>query len=110
MDHPTLFSRRNVEPNEKTDFRPDAPDGTSPFAQLRRLSAYLKTDIAPAADITDCDEALSYLREYSYRKIFTGTSHSEYIALTESDPAAIDWLIAVHYADVANFQSRKQSR
>ena len=104
-----LFSRRNVEPEQKTDFRPDDPRGSSPFAQLRRLSAYRNSDVAGADDIDGCDEAIEYLREYTYRKIFTGTSHEEYLRTDKTAPHAIDWLIATHEAETANFKSQKRN-
>jgi len=102
--HSALFSRRS---NAAVDFRPDDPRGDSPFAQLGRLSAYLQG--APIGDdaITECGPALDYLREYTYRKVFTGTSHEEYLALDKSDPDVIDWLVAVHGAETDAFQSRK---
>ena len=108
MKHYQLFSRRNVE--SKVDFRPD-PDPASPFMQMRRLADRLRQDQPPAEDIDDCDDALHYLREYTYRKIFTATTHEQFIALDQSDPEAIDWLIAVHETESAHFQSsRKASR
>jgi len=102
-----LFSRRDTE--QKVDFRPDA-DISSAFSQLRRLAVYLSQDSAKAEDITDCSVALNYLREYTYRKIFTGTSHQDFVTLDNEDPKAIDWLIAVHEAETANFQNRKNNR
>ena len=99
-----LFSRRS---NATVDFRPDDPRGNSPFAQLLRLSAYLKGAAIGDEPITDCAEALSYFRELCYRKIFTGTTHEQYVELDESDPGAIDWLVAVHGVDAEAFQSRK---
>ncbi len=104
-----LFSRRNVESEQKTDFRPDDPRGSSPFAQLRRLSAYRLADVAGADDIPDCPEAIEYLREYTYRKIFTGTSHEEYLHTDRTAPQAIDWLIATHEVESANFKSQKRN-
>lgn len=99
-----LFSRRNT--NGKTDFRPDV-DPESPFMQMRRLAAHMSADNPRAEDIEDCTDALNYLREYTYRKIFTGTSHEEYVRLDESAPEVIDWLIAVHEIESANFHQRK---
>ena len=97
MNKATLFSRR---PGATVDFGPDvAPD--SPHVQLRRLSAYLRADNALAAKIEDCPEALEYAREYAYRKIFTGTSHEDFIATDRVSPDAIDWLIAVHEVETA---------
>jgi len=100
-----LFSRRDTE--RKVDFRPDA-DPTSPFMQLRRLAVHLSLTDAKADDITDCTEALNYLREYTYRKIFTGTSHQDFVELDEEDPKIIDWLIAVHEAETQNFQTKNK--
>lgn len=100
-----LFSRRNTE--RKVDFRPDA-DPSSPFAQLRRLVAHLGQDDAGADDISDCTEALNYLREYTYRKVFTGTSHQDFVSLDAEAPEVIDWLIAIHEAETANFLQRKR--
>ncbi len=97
MQKSALFSRR---PGATVDFRPDVTDG-SPYAQLRRLSAYIKSDIALAADIEDCPEALEYAREYAYRKIFTGTSHEDFIKTNQANPDAVDWLIAVHEVEAA---------
>lgn len=108
MDHIQLFSRRPSE--NGIDFRPANPAGDSPYAQLRRLSAYLKTDLAEANDITDCTEALSYLRELTYRKIFTGTTHEQFVQLDTNEPEAIDWLIAVHSVDQANHANRRNTK
>ena len=102
-----LFSRRS---EATVDFRPADPAGDSPFAQLLRLSAYLKGATIGNDSIANCGPALDYLREYTYRKVFTGTTHEQFVALDESDPAAIDWLIAVHGAETDAFQSRKNSR
>lgn len=107
MRHFQLFSRRDTE--RKVDFRPDV-DANSPFAQLRRLAVHLSNADASANDINDCTDALNYLREYTYRKIFTGTSHEEFIKLDKSDPKVIDWLIAVHETESAHFQSTKNRR
>ncbi len=108
MNHVQIFSRRNTE--HKTDFRPDDPKGDSPYAQLRRLSAYMESNNAPPTDITDCNKALSYLRELCYRKIFTGTSHADFVELDNTDPEAIDWLIAVHSVDASNHQNKRNPR
>jgi hypothetical protein len=104
MNNSQLFSRRV---DAAVDFRPD-PAPSSPFAQMRRLKAHLEANIPPADDLTDCPEALDYLREYTYRKIFTGTSHEQFVELDRTSPEAIDWLIAVHEAESANHRSRKQ--
>jgi hypothetical protein len=107
MRHFQLFSRRDTE--SKVDFRPDV-DPDSPFAQLRRLAVHLSNTDASASDITDCNDALNYLREYTYRKIFTGTSHEDFVRLDKSSPEVIDWLIAVHETESAHFQSTKNRR
>jgi hypothetical protein len=65
---------------------------------------------AEANDITDCSDALNYLREYTYRKIFTGTSHDDFVRLDEETPEAIDWLIAVHSVESDNFQHNRNKR
>ncbi len=101
-----LFSRRSHARN-RVDFRPNT-DAKSPFAQLRRLEVYLSQGLPPADDITDCPDALDALREYTYRKVFTGTSHAEYVELDKSNPEAIDWLLAVHETEVAHFGSNKR--
>ena len=106
MRNSQLFSRRAVE--SRVDFRPDA-DPTSPFAQLRRLATHLSTSDAKAEDITDCPEALAFLREYTYRKIFTGTSHEDFQKTDSTDPQAIDWLIAVHETESSHFQAKRKS-
>ena len=103
MNHSALFSRR---PDAAVDFRPDLAEG-SPSAQMRRLKAYLEQETPGGADIEDCPDALDYLREYTYRKIFTGTTHAEYLELDKTDPKAIDFLIAVHEAESSAFQTRK---
>ncbi len=108
MDHIILFSSRPSE--VRADFRPDNPSGDSPYAQLRRLSHYLGASQSGPDDITDCTEGISYLRELTYRKIFTGTSHDDFVALNESDPQAIDWLIAVHSVDQANHTNRRSEK
>ena len=104
MKHYQLFSRRAT--NGKVDFRPDA-DPSSPFIQLRRLAAHLGLIDAKPEDITDCSDALDYLREYTYRKVFTGTSHEDFVRLDAESPEVIDWLIAIHEVESAHFQSRK---
>ena len=100
-----LFSRRATE--SKVDFRPDV-DPLSPFAQMRRLALHLEQADAQADNLTDCPDALDYLREYTYRKIFTGTSHDDFVALDTTSPESIDWLIAVHEAESTHFQQRKR--
>lgn len=102
-----ILSRRNVE--EKTDFSPADPAGMSPFAQLRRLSAALKDPVAPIGNLGGMDDALDAYREHLYRKIYTGTSHDEFVALNEIDPQRIDWLIAVADTDAEHFRNSKKS-
>lgn len=75
--------------------------------QVQRLRAYLSKDIAPADDLSDCTDALNYLREYTYRKIFTGTSHWDFVQLDAKEPEVIDWLLAIHEVESSNFQQRK---
>jgi len=105
MENSSLFSRRG-HARRKVDFRPDA-DPKSPFAQLRRLSVYLQESVPPQDDITDCPDALDALREYSYRKIFTGTSHEDFVRLDQTDPEAIDWLVAIHEAETSAHNARR---
>ena len=105
MNNSQLFSRRS---KAAVDFRPDDPAGDSPFAQLRRLKAHLNQPIAPAENITDCDLALDALREYTYRKIFGGTTHEEFINLDTHYPEVIDWMIAVHELERDVFSSRSR--
>lgn len=104
MRNSQLFSRRV---GAAVDFRPDV-DPSSPFAQLRRLSAHLNAADAKPEDIEDCPQALNYLREYTYRKIFTGTSHEDFLRVDSTDPGAVDWLIAVHETESAHFLSRRK--
>ena len=103
-----ILSRRNVGPKEKTDFRPDNPDGNSPFAQLRRLSHVLDQNSAPAEDFNDMDDALNAWREYTYRKVFSGTTHDEFMKLDQDDPQRLDWLLAVAAIDAEHFKSSKE--
>ena len=108
MQNSQLFSRRNTD--RKVDFRLD-PDTNSPSSQLRRLRYFMEQpNPTDADDISNCQDALDALREFSYRKIFTGTSHNEYKALEASDPKHIDWQIAVHEAESERFlKNKKQS-
>jgi hypothetical protein len=105
MNHAQLLSRRPVA--DKVDFRIDL-DPESPYAQLRRLEVYLDERNVGPDDLSDCPEALNYWREYQYRKLFTGTTHEEFIALDESDPKAIDWLCAIHEIVAERFQQRRK--
>ena len=107
MQNSQLFSRRNTE--RKVDFRLD-PDANSPSSQLRRLRHFMdQANPIDAEDITDCADALDALREFSYRKIFTGTSHDEYLDLDENDPEHIDWTIAIHETESERFLKKKQA-
>jgi hypothetical protein len=103
--HTALFSRRS---DASVDFRPDDPAGNSPHAQLLRLSAYLKGKLIGDAPITDCGPALDYLREYTYRKVFTGTTHEQFVEIDESDSAAVDWLLAVHHIEAEAHKARNR--
>ncbi len=107
MQQHAILSRRNVEPKEKTDFRPEDPSGTSPFAQLRRLSHVLSQNVAPVEDYADMDDALSAYREYLYRKVFSGTTHEDFLKLDESEPQRIDWLLAVAQIDAENYRAQR---
>ena len=103
-----LFSRRNN--TRRVDFRPDEPGNTeSPASQLRRLRSYLSDDsIQPKQDLQGCDDAVEALIEYSYRKIFTGTSHAEYKDLQKNCPEHIDWQIAIHETESERFRNAKR--
>ena len=103
MNNSQLFSRRN---GAAVDFRPD-PDPASPFSQLRRLSTYLQASLPPKDELSGCRDALDYLREYTYRKIFTNTPHEQFVATDTATPEVIDWLIAVHEIENSNFRNRK---
>lgn len=102
MDNFHLFSRRNAD--KKVDFRPEPVLG-SPSYQLRRLAWYYGQDIS-GDDIEDCPDALRYLREYVYRKTFTGTTHEQFLETDKNDPEAIDWLLAVASVESSNFRSK----
>lgn len=102
-----IFSRRDTD--RKVDFSPSL-ESLSPSDQARRLSNYLSTDrphVFTDENITDCPDALDAMREYQYRKIFGGTSHTEYLALDESDPQHIDWMIRVHEIASEHAPSRR---
>lgn len=105
MNYRQIFSRRPAA--EKVDFRPDT-DARSPFAQVCRLEVYLDHRDIGADDITDCPDALNAFREYTYRKIFTNTTHAEFVTLDRTEPKVIDWLIAVHEVASAHFQPRRK--
>ena len=104
MQNHQLFSRRTGA----VDFRPDDPGGKSPFAQLRRLSAHLKISVAQPEDITDCDDALYYYRYYCFRKLFTNTTHDEFVRLDKVSPEVIDWSLAVHSVASEAYQTQKR--
>ena len=104
MFNSQLFSRRDTD--AKVDFRPNMPtDPQSPYAQVRRLKAHLNSPVPTADDITDCPDALDALREYTYRKIFTGVSHDEYMRTPED---VIDWLIIAHEIESERFRNAKK--
>jgi hypothetical protein len=109
METYQILSRRNAE--RKVSFAPDRDAPTSPYAQLRRLSSLLTDHYLGPDDITDCDTAVTYWREFLYRKIFTGTSHEQFLETDANDPEAIDWLIAVAAVDTEHYQAkRKENR
>ena len=83
------------------DFRPDA-DPKSPYGQLRRLASLLAGSELKADDIDD--SLLDWHLEYVYRKIFTGTTHEDYLA---TDPEVVEWLVAVHEIEAEAFRSKK---
>ena len=83
-------------------------DPKSPFAQLRRLSFYLTQENTKSDDLDDCPDALEAWREYTYRKIFTGTTHEQFIETDKHNPDAIDWLIAVASVDSSVYAARKK--
>lgn len=98
-----LFSRR---PDAAVDFRPEKEPG-SPSYQVRRLSEYLEQEILGPDDITNCPDALDALLEYTYRKIFTGVSHDEYV---NTDPKVVAWLCAVHEVESSHFQTQRSEK
>ena len=97
-----ILSRRTAR---RVDFRPDA-DQDSPHAQLRRLASLLGDRFSGPEDLDD--ESLDHYREYIYRKIFTGTTHEQFVELDESDPTHIDWAIATHEVESENFRNSKR--
>ena len=103
-----LFSRRDTD--QKVDFAPDMTR-LSPSDQSRRLSEYLASDkphiIDADSNITDCPDALNALREYSYRKLFTGTSHAEFVELDDRDPYHIDWQLRIHEIVSETFSNKR---
>ena len=103
MDSTQILTRR---PGATVDFSASAKPGT-PSAQLRHLAGLLQASAIGPDEIQGCDEALAWYREFLYRKIFTGTSHDEFVNLNKTAPEAIDWLIAVHGVDAENYRRRK---
>ena len=104
-----ILSRRNSE--RRVNFGPAPDDASSPDVQLRRLSSLLNEHYLGSDNIQGCDRVLDAYRELTYRKIFTGTTHEQFLATDKDDPEAIDWLIAVHAIDAEHFQSkRKENR
>jgi hypothetical protein len=104
----SILSRRNDE--RKVDFRvnPDAAE-TSPGVQLRRLSALLESRTLTPDDL-ECDDAIEAWREYLYRKIFTGTTHEQFVTLDRESPESIDWQIAVAGADTAAYKNNARNK
>ena len=103
-----ILSRRIAD--QKVDFAVDKTPG-SPSDQLRRLSALLNHDYVVPDTINDCADAVGFWREFLYRKIFTGTSHEQFLETDSDDPKAVDWLIAVAAIDTEAYQSkRKENR
>ena len=103
-----ILSRRRSK--GKVDFRPDDPDGKSPYAQLRHFARLLEgVDPLPLEDPADLDDALDAYREFLYRKIFGGTTHDDFLALDSEDPQRIDWLLAVAAKDTEHFRNTKKS-
>ena len=101
-----LWSRRKTE--RKIDFRPDA-DPESPYAQLRRLQRALELEVPPKGDLEDVPDALDALREFTYRKVFSGSTHDDFVALDTTDPQRIDWLLAVAATYDEHFKGSKES-
>ena len=101
----TLFSRRKAA---RLDFRPDERGAGSPYSQLRRLRSYMAGDNLTGDDLTGCDDAVEALVEYSYRKIFTGTSHAEYLDLKKNCPEHIEWIVAIHEMESDRFRNAKK--
>lgn len=100
-----ILSRRQAD--DKVDFAPDLTPA-SPHKQLLKLAALLAHTELGADDIIDCDEAIQYMREFSYRKIFSGTTHEQFLETDRSDPKAIDWLIAVSCVDTEHYKNNKR--
>lgn len=98
-----LLSRRHS--TAKVDFHPDNPRGKSPWAQLCRLSDALKATIAPSDDYEEMDDALDAYREYLFRKIFTSTTHQEFL---DTPAETVDWLIAVAAIDSEHFRNNRK--
>lgn len=105
MNNLQLFSRRE---NAPVDFRPD-PDPQSPSSQLRRLEVYLSKEVPPSDDIADCPDALDALREFAYRKTFTGCTHEQFLETDKNHPEAIDWLLAVAFIETTAYKNKTTS-
>lgn len=104
--HSILY--RQTEP---VDFRPDDPSGKSPYAQLWRLLHALTQpgDIDEA--VADIDQAtLDAYEELCYRKLFTGSTHEDFVRIKATDPERLARLIAVGAIDSEAYkQSRNKS-
>ena len=98
-----MLSRRRSP--DKVDFSPADPGGSSPFAQLRRLAAFLKQESAPLDDFEGMDESMNAYREYLFRKIFTSTTHQEFL---DTPAETVDWLIAVAAIDSEHFRNNRK--
>ena len=108
METYQILSRRS---GRKVSFAPDKTPG-SPDTELRRLSALRRDNYIGPEELDDCETAVKYLREFAYRKIFTGCSHEQFLETDKNDPDAVDWLIAVAAVDTAAYQydKRKETR
>ena len=88
---------------------PDNPSGDSPFAEIRRFQRVLTTSSELGPDnLKGMDSALDAWREFTYRKVFSGTTHEEFVALDSTDPERIDWLLAVASVDNEVWQSKRK--
>jgi len=97
-----ILSRRRSD--AKVDFRPDDPSGDSPFAQLRRFARALQANVMPANDFDGMDDVLDAYEEFLFRKIFTGTTHQEYL---DTPPETRQWLIAIAATDNEVFRNKR---
>jgi hypothetical protein len=105
MNSTQILSRR--ESGRKVDFRVDPSPG-SPYDQLRRLGSLLGQQDTGPDEIENCDEALIAYREYCYRKIYTSTTHAQFLEIDALDPASIDWAIAIHAVDAENYKNNRK--